>query len=83
MFLQFCLCQAQSGYFFQVHIYAEYFALGAKMLVSQYLYSTVWFCSRFRCLQHILFPFRWLDQERCLASCSLSMVTTVVTAYVL
>ena len=35
----FCFCQEQSGWFFQVHIYiyAGYFALGAKMLVSQYL----------------------------------------------
>ena len=50
------------------------------------VFSTVWFCSCFRRLQDILFfslyPSRWLDQERCLASCSLSMVITVVTAYI-
>ena len=49
------------------------------------VFSTVWFCSCFRRLQDIffsLYPSRWLDQERCLASCSLSMVTTVVTAYI-
>ena len=49
------------------------------------VFSTVWFCSVSGACKTFCFffiSFRWLDQERCLASCSLSMVITVVTAYI-
>ena len=67
-----------------IYIYAGYFALGAKMLVSQYLvqFGSVPVSGACKTFCFFLISFRWLNQERCLASCSLSMVITVVTAYI-
>ena len=68
----------------RLHLSFMFLALGAKMLVSQYLvqFGSVPVSGACKTFCFFVISFRWLNQERCLASCSLSMVITVVTAYI-